>query len=79
MFHAHKTEFTMKGWMRMFNVTKSDGRGLENVDLMSNTNTKNNINSTASNTTQTVGTSRTPTKTTTNGHSGNSNGGLIGV
>ncbi|MGN6629130.1 MAG: multicopper oxidase domain-containing protein, partial [Candidatus Nitrosocosmicus sp.] len=22
MFHAHKTEFTMKGWMGMFNVTK---------------------------------------------------------
>ncbi len=21
MFHAHKTEFTMKGWMDMFNVT----------------------------------------------------------
>jgi hypothetical protein len=22
MFHAHKTEFTMKGWMGMFDVTK---------------------------------------------------------
>ncbi|MGN6349871.1 MAG: hypothetical protein ACTHL3_00235, partial [Candidatus Nitrosocosmicus sp.] len=29
MFHAHKTEFTMKGWMGMFNVTKPDSRGLE--------------------------------------------------
>ncbi|MGN6559868.1 MAG: multicopper oxidase domain-containing protein [Candidatus Nitrosocosmicus sp.] len=81
MFHAHKTEFTMKGWMGMFNVTKPDGRGLENVDLTSNTNTKtkNNFNSTALNGNQTAETSHTPTKTTTNGHSGSSNGGLVGV
>ncbi|MDQ6723779.1 MAG: multicopper oxidase domain-containing protein [Thermoproteota archaeon] len=27
MFHAHKTEFTMKGWMGMFDVTKPNGIG----------------------------------------------------
>jgi hypothetical protein len=29
MFHAHKTEFTMKGWMGMFNVTKTGSPDLE--------------------------------------------------
>jgi multicopper oxidase len=81
MFHAHKTEFTMKGWMGMFNVTKPDGKGLENIDLASttNANAKNNFNSIATNATQTVETSHTPTKTITNRHSGNSNGGLVGI
>jgi FtsP/CotA-like multicopper oxidase with cupredoxin domain len=32
MFHAHKTEFTMKGWMGMFNVTRTGSPMLENVN-----------------------------------------------
>lgn len=65
----------------MFNVTKPDDRGLENVVIVyfTNANPKNYFNSIAANTTRDVETLRTPTKTITNSHSGNSNSGLIGI
>jgi FtsP/CotA-like multicopper oxidase with cupredoxin domain len=86
MFHAHKTEFTMKGWMGMFNVIKLDGRGLEiknevdgtisNVKRMINTNDNNST--IISNGNQTREESRTGLSI--NDHSvTSSNSGLVGI
>jgi hypothetical protein len=38
MFHAHKTEFTLKGWMGMFDVTRPGeigGMGSMGIDIQS--------------------------------------------
>jgi FtsP/CotA-like multicopper oxidase with cupredoxin domain len=88
MFHAHKTEFTMKGWMGMFNVTKPEIRGLEignegdgpisNVKRITN---NNNNTITISNENQNREESLIPS-TSINDHSvttSSSNSGLVGI
>jgi FtsP/CotA-like multicopper oxidase with cupredoxin domain len=65
MFHAHKTEFTMKGWMGMFNVTRTGSPVLENVnDVTTNVKRSAAINNNGNianifNNTQQIGTSTT--------------------
>jgi Multicopper oxidase len=86
MFHAHKTEFTMKGWMGMFNVTKTGIPDLDKVnDLVSkingvtnkNTNTANIFNNTTSK--ADISGSINNTSNSSNSKITSSNPGLVGI
>jgi manganese oxidase len=86
MFHAHKTEFTMKGWMGMFNVTKTGSPDLDKEnDLVSkingvtnkNTNTANIFNNTTSK--ADISMSSNNTSNSSNSKITSSNPGLVGI
>lgn len=85
MFHAHKTEFTMKGWMGMFNVTDTGSAQLEKHNLISNVNgiANNNNNNLYGNTVTSSNTNQTretlPASENTISSSSPSNRDLVGV
>jgi hypothetical protein len=72
MFHAHKTEFTMKGWMGMFDVTKPKEIGnmtsmVKDVELVGKQSLSSSSSAAAASTTVTAPPLNPTTTATTTG------------